>query len=67
MVILVGTTIMVLGIQWLAPIYAAPSNTSKLASCDPIALAGNIVIYFCEPDDGPSFYVNSVGFMFPTD
>lgn len=47
-----------------APAQPVPIVAGKLATCDPIALAGNVVIYFCEPDNGPSFYVNSVGFMF---
>jgi hypothetical protein len=49
------------------PAHAAPAAGGKLTPCDPIALAGNVVVYYCEPDDGPSFYVNSVGFMFVAD
>lgn len=43
---------------------AAPPAPPTLAACDPIATTGEIVIFRCQPDSGPSVYVNSVGFMF---
>lgn len=39
---------------------AAPASANV---CEPVAAAGNIVVYRCEPDYGLPFYVNSVGFM----
>ena len=40
------------------PVQAAPANV-----CEAVATAGNITVYYCEPDYGLPFYVNSVGFM----
>jgi len=50
-------------VEFAQPVQAAPVATGKLTPCDAIALAGSIVIFYCEPDNGPSFWVNSVGFM----
>lgn len=42
---------------------AAPPAPPTIAECDAIAQAGGIVVYRCQPDSGPSFLVNSMGFM----
>lgn len=44
----------------LAPVQAASAPTNV---CEAVATAGNITVYYCELDTGPSLYVNSVGFM----
>lgn len=31
--------------------------------CEQVAKVGDIVYYYCDPDDGPSFVTNSVGFI----
>jgi len=31
--------------------------------CEPIAMGGGIMVYRCEPAEGPSFLLNSLGFM----
>jgi hypothetical protein len=42
-------------------VQAAPADPVPL--CLAVAKAGTIDIYYCEPDVGPSFLINSVGFM----
>jgi hypothetical protein len=44
---------------------AAPPAPPTVAQCDQIATAGVIAIYRCIPETGPSFLVNSIGFMTP--
>ena len=43
------------------PAQAAPSATVPM--CEAINQAGAITVYLCEPDNGPPYLVNSVGFM----
>lgn len=39
--------------------HAAPT----VPMCEAINQAGAITVYLCEPDNGPPYLVNSVGFM----
>lgn len=45
----------------MRPVHAAP--TSGVPQCEKVAETPNLAIYFCEPDNGPPFYINSYGFM----
>lgn len=42
--------------------YAA-SSQPDIPPCEEINTAGGITIYRCEPDDGPPYKINSLGFM----
>lgn len=44
--------------------HAAPPAPPTVVQCEAVATTGEIVIFRCQPDNGPSVYVNSVGFMF---
>lgn len=46
---------------------AAPPAPPTIVACEPIAQAGVITVYQCEPDSGQSFLINSVGFMLVTE
>ena len=42
-------------------VQAAPASTAP--ECDEINRAGAIIVYRCQPYDGPSYLLNSFGFM----
>jgi hypothetical protein len=42
---------------------AAQPAPPTVVQCDPIAQAGNVIVYRCQPDSGAAFLINSVGFM----
>lgn len=44
------------------PVHAAPSNDG-VVFCEKTATTGDIDYYYCEPNIGPSFVANSVGFL----
>lgn len=44
-------------------IHAASAASEPVPLCEPIAMAGGIMIYRCLPDEGYSFLINSMGFM----
>ena len=46
-----------------ANIHAAPADPIAPDVCELVATAGNITVQYCEPDMGPSFLINSAGFM----
>lgn len=46
-------------VQLAQPVHAA----DKPDNCELVGTTGAIVIFFCEPDNGPAFLVNNVGFM----
>lgn len=46
--------------EWAQPVQAAPS---KPDACELSGTTGAIVVYYCEPENGPPYYVNNVGFM----
>ena len=46
-------------VQWAQPVQAA----AKPDACELAGTTGAIVVYYCEPENGPPFYVNNVGFM----
>jgi len=64
--ILIGVTVIAIAIagycivEFSQPIHAAPN---KPDACELVGTTGAIVVYFCEPDNGPSFLVNNIGFM----
>lgn len=41
---------------------AAPAAATS-DNCEKVATANTIDIYYCQPDNSPRFYINSVGFM----
>lgn len=41
----------------------ATAKAESVPACEAIAQAGQITVYYCQPDYGPGVYVNSVGFM----
>lgn len=47
-------------VQFAQPVQAA---TPKPQECELVAVTGAIVTYYCEPDNGPSFLVNNIGFL----
>lgn len=46
-------------------VQAAPSENVPL--CTAINTAGGIIVYRCLPDEGPSYLLNSFGFMLVED
>lgn len=59
LVIILGTVLMVAASQ---SVQAAPA-ADGVVFCTKTATTGPIDIWLCEPDLGPSFIINSVGFM----
>lgn len=49
-------------IGW-AGVKAQEASPPAVPQCEAIAAAGQITVYYCEPDMGLPFYINSVGFM----
>lgn len=45
----------------LPPVHAAPPD--PVPPCEAINTTGAIIVYRCLPDEGPSYLVNSFGFM----
>jgi len=47
-------------VEFSQPVHAA---SSKPDACELVGTTGAIVVYFCQPDNGPDFLVNNIGFM----
>jgi hypothetical protein len=62
--VILAALILCLAGYWLVesvqPVHAAGSKPEE---CELVAVTGAIVVYYCEPDDGPAFLVNNIGFM----
>lgn len=43
----------------------AQAAAEPVPQCPAVATTPNLSIYYCEPDNGPPFYINSYGFMLP--
>lgn len=59
-IIIFVACITIFGGMLLKPVVAAQP---AVPPCEAINTAGAITIYRCEPDEGPPYLVNSVGFM----
>jgi hypothetical protein len=46
----------------MTPVEASAPKPPPITQCPPVAQAGTILIYLCEPDNSPAFYQNSIGF-----
>lgn len=63
--LIVVLLIAAVGILIFAPrVEAAPAAPADpVPECEPINTTGAIIVYRCLPDEGPSYLLNSFGFM----
>jgi len=52
-----------IGVYYLIWPPVANAAPSEPGACTHVATTGAIVVYFCQPDTGPDFLVNNIGFM----
>lgn len=55
--------LMIAAIIGLAAAFVSVHAAPNVPECEAVNTAGPIVIFYCQPDNGIPFYVNSVGFM----